>query len=83
VHLSKLTGANKEYILQKIPFIARFITADLSSVMEHSELIVVVNKEPGIADSLGKLEGSKIIFDLADLGRDPRPKQANYHGIAW
>jgi GDP-mannose 6-dehydrogenase len=83
VHLSKLTGANREYILQKIPFIARFITADLSSVVENSDLIVVVNKEPGVAETLGKLEGSKIIFDLADLGRDPRSQKANYHGIAW
>lgn len=67
VHLSQLTGANKEYILQKIPYISRFITDDLQEVIKHAELIVVVNDEPGLKQALLPLDGGKAIFDLANL----------------
>ncbi|MGA2018384.1 MAG: nucleotide sugar dehydrogenase, partial [Opitutaceae bacterium] len=70
VHVSQLTGANKNYILQKIPFIARFITDDLSSVIEGSDLIVVVNREAGVSEALARIAADKTIYDLADLGSD-------------
>lgn len=68
VHLSQLTGANKEYILQKIPYISRFITDDLPSVLEHAQLIVVVNNEPGLREALLPLARSKAVCDLANIG---------------
>jgi len=83
VHVSHLTGANRDYILQKIPFIARFITADLSEVVSNSELIVVVNREPGLAEALRPLSAGKLIFDLADLGPSFEVSPGCYTGIAW
>jgi GDP-mannose 6-dehydrogenase len=83
VHVSQLTGANKDYILQKIPFIARFITDDLSSVLENSELVVVVNKEAGLADRLRQSRAGQIIYDLADLGREFKTGPGTYSGISW
>jgi GDP-mannose 6-dehydrogenase len=83
VHVSQLTGANKNYILQKIPFIARFITDDLSSVIEGSDLIVVVNREAGVSEALARIAADKTIYDLADLGSDFKGVQRPYIGIAW
>jgi GDP-mannose 6-dehydrogenase len=83
VHVSQLTGANKNYILQKIPFIARFITDDLSSVIGGSELIVVVNREAGISEALARVAHEKTIYDLADLGRNLKGFDGPYIGIAW
>lgn len=83
VHVSQLTGANKEYILQKIPFIAQFITDDLSKVIGGSELIVVVNKEPGVIEALEKSGAGKTIYDLANLGPSFTGSQGTYIGIAW
>ncbi len=70
VHLARLTGANKEYILQKIPFIGRFITDDLAEVLNNSELIVVVNNEPGLKQALQRLPADKKVYELCrmDLG---------------
>lgn len=83
VHLSQLTGANKNYILQRIPFIARFITNDLSSVIGDSELIVVVNREAGVAEALAKIPAEKTIYDLADLGPNLKGFEGSYIGVAW
>ncbi|HTD67950.1 MAG TPA: UDP-glucose/GDP-mannose dehydrogenase family protein [Candidatus Limnocylindria bacterium] len=68
VHVSRLTGANKEYIVQKIPFIGRFITDDLPEVLEGSDLIVVVNNEPGLKEALQRLPADKMVYDLARVG---------------
>jgi len=67
VHLARLVGANRDYILQKIPLISRFISADLESVLEHAELVVVVNAEPGLKEALQALAPEKRIYDLANL----------------
>jgi GDP-mannose 6-dehydrogenase len=68
VHLSRLVGANREYILQKIPLISEFVSDNLESVLDHAELIVVVNKEPGLREVLLTLPQRKPIYDLANLG---------------
>lgn len=83
VHLSQLTGANKEFILQRIPYISRFITDNLREVLDPSELIVVVNKEPGLKELLMPLMDSKLVYDLANVGFDRAAVAANYQGIAW
>lgn len=65
VHVSQLTGANRDYILQKIPYISRFITADLSEVVRGSELLVVVNAEPGLVEALENCGRRPRVFELS------------------
>jgi GDP-mannose 6-dehydrogenase len=83
VHLSQLTGANKEYILQRIPFISRFIHKDIMQVIDHSEVIVVVNKEKQFKEVLEKKCSNKIIYDLVRLDIDRGKTASDYMGIAW
>jgi hypothetical protein len=54
--------------LQKIPLISEFISDNLATVLAHAELIVVVNKEPGLREALLTLPQRKPIYDLANLG---------------
>lgn len=82
VHVSQLMGANRDYILKKIPFISRFITDDLSATVRESELLVIVNKGPEIEQALAGGFSGKIIYDLANL-RAAANTGANYTGIAW
>ncbi len=80
VHVSQLTGANKEYILKKIPFIGRFITDDMASVVASSELIVVVNTYDELPALLTQSANAPKVFELSRLAqRDV----ANSEGIAW
>jgi GDP-mannose 6-dehydrogenase len=83
VHLSRLIGANREYILKKIPYISTFITNNLDEIIDHSELIVIVNREQEFHQVLNSNQGNKIIYDLVNLRSDGDNLNPNYIGIAW
>jgi len=83
VEVSKLVGANREFIMQRIPFISRFIQGDAAEVVMNSDLIVVVNKEAGFAKILEALPSETIVFDLVNIDFRGKAERANYSGIAW
>lgn len=83
VHLSQLVGANREFILQRIPLISRFVVEDASDVVRPSELIVVVNNDAAFPAILGALPAEKIVLDLANVDFPGRAERENYMGIAW
>ncbi len=83
VQLSKLMGANKEYILKKIPYISKFIVDNSKQIINHAEVIVVVNKEREFSDILNTVPEHKIIYDLMNIDFKNKPKMINYFGIAW
>ncbi|MEI8108871.1 MAG: UDP-glucose/GDP-mannose dehydrogenase family protein [Verrucomicrobiota bacterium] len=82
VHLAQLTGANRQYILQRIPFISRFITDDLDATIRDSQLLVIVNQSPNLAATLATSAAGKKIYDLAGL-RPVGCSAADYSGISW
>ena len=83
VHLSRLTGANREYILEKIPLVSKFLIDKPKRFLNHSDLIVVVNKEKEFTNILNKASEGKIIYDLVNIDFKNKEKNGNYIGIAW
>ena len=83
VNLSRLTGANREYILKKIPFVSKFLIDKPNIFLKHSDLIVVVNKEKEFTDILNKVSEDKIIYDLVNIDFKNKEKKKNYTGVAW
>jgi GDP-mannose 6-dehydrogenase len=83
VSLAKLVGGNRDFIMQRIPFISRFLTDDASEVIVHSDVIVIVNNEPGFKRILGQVPGDKAILDLVNLDFRGRRAHKNYHGVSW
>lgn len=84
VHLAKLLGANKTYILNKLPTISKFITDNPTYFIKNSELIVIVNNEHEFQIILEEASNNgKIIYDLVNFDFSNRPKSKNYYGIAW
>ncbi len=80
VNLSKITGANKEYINQHIPHLSELIEPNMERVLENSEIIVITQKD----DRLNKLSSriqDKIIIDLARIDDDFGAEI--YEGICW
>jgi GDP-mannose 6-dehydrogenase len=82
VHLAQLTGANRDYILKRIPFISRFLTDNLIETVKGSELLVIVNKDAGIEQTLSTHSDGKTIYDLAGM-RSAGITSSRYSGIAW
>lgn len=81
VRLSKLIGANRDYILKKIPYISTLIIEDLKSLINYSDLIIIVNKEAEFIELMDTIPDTKIIYDLVNIGINSENK--NYTGISW
>ncbi|MDP4263358.1 MAG: nucleotide sugar dehydrogenase [Bacteroidota bacterium] len=82
VQLSQLTGTNKEYIDTHIPHLSRLMKAQISELMNESELIIVNNKEKEYVEILSNVEEEHPIIDMVRLPEDIRKKK-NYKGINW
>lgn len=79
VHLSRLIGANKSYIDEKLPHISNLMVETVERLIEHSDLIVIPN-------SLSEEEIEKIPSDISivDFTRiSSLQENENYHGLSW
>jgi len=83
VNLAKLIGGNRDFILQRIPFISRFLADDADEVVAHSDVLVIVNKEAGFKRVLGQVPRDKIILDLVNLEFKGRRTLGRYQGVSW
>lgn len=83
VRISQLVGANREFILQRIPLISRFILADTAEVVGNSDLVVVVNNDAEFPRVLENLPPDRIILDLVNIDFPGKAGRENYRGIAW
>jgi GDP-mannose 6-dehydrogenase len=82
VHLSKLNGANREYIDVHIPHLSKLMVNQLGEMIDDVDVIVVSNRESEYIDVLLETESSAIIIDLVRLP-DPIRARRNYMGINW
>lgn len=82
VHISRLTGTNKEYIDTHIPHLSRLMKPTIHELFESSELIIVNNKEQEYTDTLMNIESDHPVIDMVRLPEAIRKKK-NYKGINW
>lgn len=83
VLLARLTGANKAYIEQQIPHIARLLSPSIDAVLEASDVIVVGNRAPDFAEALARTRAGQIVLDLVRIPCDLARVKAAYHGLCW
>ncbi len=82
VHLSKLTGTNKEYIDTHIPHLSKLMKPRIQELLDDAELIIVNNREQEYIDTLVDLDSDHHILDMVRLPEAVRTKR-NYKGINW
>ncbi len=82
VFLSRLLGANKEYITEKIPHISSLMVDSLDELLEDREIIIIGNKEKEFERILTDAGADQKIFDLVRIG-DISKAGDNYEGISW
>jgi GDP-mannose 6-dehydrogenase len=82
VELARLFGANKEYIEREIPHISSLMRADLSEVIDSSEVVIIGKKEDEFRALSDKLNNGRVIIDLVRLF-EVRDSRASYQGMCW
>lgn len=84
--LSRVMGANRQYIDRTIPHLASLLCESLPDLLEHAEVIIVGKRLPGLAESLAShQERGQIVIDFVRLrrGEDIRGLAGAYHGLCW
>jgi len=85
ITLSQLNGANKTFLHQHVPHIAKLLYADnqLDDIREFSDVLVIGRSDGEIPDKLHPSKNpGKMIIDLVRI--DPALTSAdNYYGICW
>lgn len=83
VHLARLLGANKSFIERQLPHIGQMLLPDLDAVVAGSEVLVLGNSSPALADALAaRLRPEQIVVDLVGLPAGS-PLAGRVSGLCW
>ena len=82
VNVARLIGANRDYILNAIPHIARIMVDDIEEIVNGCELIVIGNGSPEFADICERVSSEQQVLDLVGVAKPASP-QSNYNGVSW
>jgi GDP-mannose 6-dehydrogenase len=73
VRMAKLVGANRDFILNRIPHVSRLMLDDIDGVLEHAETVVIGNKDPEFSTISERLHDGQCLVDfvgMSDLVRN-------------
>ncbi len=82
VNLARIHGANRDYILNHIPHIARLMVSSIDEVLDHARTIVIGNSAAEFRDVPRRLGDGQSIIDLVRV-TDSRSVTGVYEGICW
>lgn len=83
VSLAKIYGANKEFIEKEIPHISSLMCKSMEEVINHSEVIVIGNKDQSFTKVFELLKPGQIIVDLVRIINERPNLNGQYRGIGW
>jgi GDP-mannose 6-dehydrogenase len=82
VNIASLMGANREYILNKIPHISKLMMVSMDGVLEHGTTIIIGTGDPEFNSVFDKQRPGQVILDLIRLA-DRCSDGNGYEGICW
>ena len=83
VALSRLVGANREYIEGRLPHLGDLLSNSVDDVLAHAEVCVVGCKDPAVLKALEE-PGDRIVVDLVRLpDAETRRATDGYLGLGW
>lgn len=83
VSLAALMGANRDFILKRIPVIAELLCPKIEEVEKFAEVLIVVNKEKEFEELLDRTKPEITIIDLVNFPCVSKGTLGNYIGYAW
>ena len=82
VNLASLVGANRDYILNRIPHISRLMVNGMDAVLEHAETVVIGNKDPEFRRVPERMRVGQRLVDFVRIS-EKRSDDGKYEGICW
>jgi GDP-mannose 6-dehydrogenase len=84
VALSRLVGANRTYLAERLHHISELLADDVTAVLEHADVHVVGSREPSVVEAIAALGPEHVVVDLVGMPDAARRRGTpNYTGIAW
>lgn len=84
VSLSRLMGANKEYIEKEIPHISSLMCSSIEELLEKADVIIIGNKDSGFKQVVERLRDNQVVIDLVRIVKDEKEiKKGTYYGLCW
>jgi len=67
VHVAKLVGANRDFILNHIPHVSKLMVDDIDAVLKHAQTIVIGNQDADFRTIPGRLHDGQCVVDLVHI----------------
>lgn len=81
VRLAGLVGANRDYILNRIPHISRLMVESIEEVVDFADTLVIGNGEPEFRAVPARLREDQALIDLVRIADGASHR--GYDGICW
>jgi len=82
VKLASLVGANRDFILNRIPHISRLMVSEMDQVLDHAQTIVIGNNDGEFRSVPDRLREDQVLVDFVRI--TPRKsEEGKYDGICW
>jgi GDP-mannose 6-dehydrogenase len=82
VQLASLVGANRDFILNRIPHISKLMVERVDQVLEHAQTVVIGNNDPDFRDVPERLRAGQVLIDFVRVA-ERRSGDGVYDGICW
>lgn len=83
VSLSRLLGANKEYVETHLPHLGDLLSDSVQEVLDHAEVCVIGSRESAVLDALASVD-DRLVVDLVRLPDASELRaRPGYVGLAW
>jgi GDP-mannose 6-dehydrogenase len=82
VNMASLVGANRDFILNRIPHISRLMVESVGAVLDFAEIIVIGNRDADFRTVPDMVHDGQSIVDFVRI-TDSRGNNGKYDGICW
>lgn len=82
VLLTRLVGANREYLMRTLPHVARYVVEDLDEALDGADVVVVAQGNAAYADILDRVAPGQKVLDLDGVARI-QGSSTHYRGLLW
>ena len=80
--MASLVGANRDFILNRIPHISRLMVDGVDAVLDHAQTVVIGTNDPDFLQVPERLRNGQVLVEFVRMG-GRRSGNGKYDGICW